>query len=84
MAPTPSHTPLTPRARGYLAAGLDALDAHTEAPLRVRGHASALRHEVFEIEEEFEIGPRGRRFFISVGADLRETVLFPAADARAW
>lgn len=67
--------PLTARARAGLARGLDALDAHTEAPLRVRGHAHGRGAEVFDLQEEFELGPRGRRFLVSVDLTARETML---------
>jgi hypothetical protein len=66
---------LTARARASLARGLDALDRHTEAPLRVRGHANGRGHDVFDLQEEFELGPRGRRFLLSVDVIARETML---------
>ena len=62
----PPTDPMTPRAVGALACMLEVLDGHTEAPLRVRGHAASWSHEVFEVQEEFELGPRGRRFLLSV------------------
>ncbi len=66
---------LTARARASLARGLDALEPHTEAPLRVRAHVTGRGHDVFDVEEEFELGPRGRRFLLSVDAIARETLL---------
>jgi hypothetical protein len=49
-----------------LARGLDALEAHTDAPLRLRDYVSGPECEVFELQEEFELGPPGRRFVVSV------------------
>jgi hypothetical protein len=49
-----------------LARGLDALEEHTDAPLRLRDHVSGPDCEVFELQEEFELGPPGRRFLVSV------------------
>ncbi len=60
--------PMTPRACGCLARVLDVLDHHTEAPLRVRGHASSWTHEVFEV---------GRRYLLSVAATARDALLVP-------
>jgi hypothetical protein len=71
---------LGPRARTSLAHGLDALDAHLEAPLRVRGHAAGRGHEVFDLQEEFELGPRGRRFIMSVHLGAGETLLLPVGS----
>jgi hypothetical protein len=68
---------LTARARAGLAHGLDAVAGHTEAPLRVRGHADGRGHDVFDLEEEFEIGPRGRRYLLSVDLTSREAMLLP-------
>ena len=68
---------LTARALANLARGLMALDPHTEAPLRVRGHAIGRGNDVFDVEEEFELGPRGRRFILSVDARAHETLLLP-------
>jgi len=67
--------PLTPRAQASLSRGLLALDPHTEAPLRVRGHAIGRGNDVFDLQEEFELGPRGRRFILSVDSGARETLL---------
>lgn len=72
---------LTTRARGCLVQGLEALDRHTEAPLRLLGHASRGEHEVFEMREEYEIGPCGRRFIVSVDRDRREAMLVPLGTA---
>lgn len=69
--------PMTPRACGCLARVLDVLDDHTEAPLRVRGHATSWTHEVFEVQEEFELGPKGRRYLLSVAATARDALLVP-------
>lgn len=74
---------LTARARRSLAHGLDALDTHTEAPLRVRGHAIGRGHDVFDVQEEFELGPRGRRFILSVDVVARETLLL-AMGRASW
>lgn len=68
---------MTPRARGCLARVLDAVDRHTDAPIRVRGHSTTPINEVFEIQEEFEIGPRGRRFLLSVGAVHADAMVVP-------
>ena len=72
---------LTARARRSLAHGLDALDPHTEAPLRIRGHADGRGNDVFEVQEEFELGPLGRRFLVSVDVHARETLLLPLGGA---
>lgn len=81
MCPSMDHDepadPMTVRARGCLARVLDALDAHTEAPLRVRGHSTTAMCEVFEVQEEFELGPRGRRFLLSVAGSARDALLVP-------
>jgi hypothetical protein len=69
--------PMTPRAVGCLARVLDVLDDHTEAPLRVRGHSSTRSCEVFEVQEEFELGPRGRRFLLSVSGSALDALLVP-------
>lgn len=74
---------LTERAQANLAHGLVALDAHTEAPLRVRGHAIGRGHDVFDVQEEFELGPRGRRFLLSVDVLARETMLL-AMGGTPW
>lgn len=74
---------LTARARANLAHGLVALDEHTEAPLRVRGHAIGRGHDVFDVQEEYEIGPRGRRFILSVDVLARETMLL-AMGGTPW
>ncbi|MGD9696074.1 MAG: hypothetical protein AB7V42_10490 [Thermoleophilia bacterium] len=58
---------LGPEARESLARGLDLVEAHTDAPVRLRGHSSARGHRVFDLQEEFEVGPLGRRFLVSVG-----------------
>jgi hypothetical protein len=52
-------------ARG-LARGLEALAARTEAPLRVKAHATSRGCELFDVVEEPELGMRGRRFLVSV------------------
>lgn len=54
-----------------LARGLDVLAAYTEAPLRLRDHVSGPECEVFELQEEFELGPPGRRFIVSVRREAR-------------
>jgi hypothetical protein len=78
----PSDEPrLTARARRSLAHGLDALDPHTEAPLRVRAHAIGRGNDVFDVQEEFEIGPLGRRFLVSVDVLGHETLLLPVGGA---
>jgi hypothetical protein len=43
----------------------------------VRGHADGRGHDVFDLEEEFEIGPRGRRYLLSVDLTSREAMLLP-------
>jgi len=72
---------LTARARRSLVHGLDALDPHTQAPLRVLGHAIGRGHDVFDVREEFELGPRGRRFLVSVDVLARETMLLAMGGA---
>ena len=74
---------MTARAAESLAHGLHALDTHTEAPLRVRGHAIGRGHDVFDVQEEFELGPRGRRFILSVDVLARETLLL-AMGRVSW
>lgn len=70
------HEPLlTTRARARLARGLVALDRHTEAPLRVRGHVPGEGHDLFDLQEEFELGPRGRRFLLAVDGAAPEALL---------
>ena len=70
------HDPvLNAGARASLAHGMEAMSAHTDAPLRVRGHSSGEGYEVFDLQEEFELGPRGRRYLISVDADHGEMLL---------
>ncbi len=81
MATLPDDLRLTARARRSLVHGLDALDTYTEAPLRVRGHAIGRGHDVFDVEEEFELGPRGRRFLVSVDVLARETLLLAMGGA---
>lgn len=61
--------------RAALAEGLPALDGHTEAPLRVVGLAAREGHRVFDLQEEFELGPAGRRFLLSVDPQAREALL---------
>jgi hypothetical protein len=80
---TPHDEPLRLSARACtsLARGLDALGPHTEAPLRVRGHAVGRGHDVFDVQEEFELGPRGRRFLLSVDVLARETLLLGMGGA---
>ena len=51
------------------------------APLRVRGHSSGDGYEVFDLQEEFELGPRGRRFLLSVDADHGDMLLLRAATS---
>jgi hypothetical protein len=79
MTPHPPHDEpwLTARARTSLARGLDALHHHTQAPLRVRAHARGGAHDVFDLQEEFELGPRGRRFILSVDPAASEALLLP-------
>ena len=50
--------PLPERARECLSRALGALDAHTDAPLRLAGYVSDGSCEVFELHEEFENGCR--------------------------
>jgi hypothetical protein len=69
---------LTSGARASLAHGLEAVGAHTDAPLRVRGYASGGGYEVFDLQEVFEIGPDGRRYLLSVDAGRGEMLLLPA------
>ena len=57
---------LEPASREYLARALSALELFTEAPLRLRDHASAPGVEFFDLQEEFEVGPRGQRFIVAV------------------
>ena len=68
-------------ARASLAHGMVAVGAHTDAPLRVRGHSSGDGYEVFDLQEEFELGPRGRRFLLSVDADHGEMLLLAVGSS---
>jgi hypothetical protein len=61
--------PADPRAKDCLARALVALELFTEAPLRLRDHASAPGVEFFDLQEEFEVGPRGQRFIVAVDHD---------------
>ena len=45
----------------------------------MRGHSSGDGYEVFDLQEEFELGPRGRRFLLSVDADHGEACCLLAA-----
>lgn len=76
--------PMTPRAAGCLLLGLEELDMLTEAPLRLRAHASAEGHEVFHVQEEFELGPRGRRFLLSIDARRSDAMLVPVGGLPEW
>lgn len=74
------HDPLDDRARTALAAGLDAVDARTAAPLRVHGHLARAGVDLFELREERESGDPGRRFIVSVDhARATMVVLSPGA-----
>lgn len=64
--PIPPRHPLAPIVARSLARGLEALAARTEAPLRVRAHATSRGCELFDVVEEPELGARGRRFLVSV------------------
>lgn len=64
-----------------LAHGMEAMEAHTDAPLRVRGHSSGDGYEVFDLQEEFELGPRGRRYLLSVDADHGEMLLLAVGSS---
>jgi hypothetical protein len=66
---------MTERAAGCLALGLSALEDRTDAPLRVLGHSSSRGHEVFEVEEAFELGADGRRYLVSVAAEGSDALL---------
>ena len=61
--------PADPRAKECLARALAALELFTEAPLRLREHSSAPGIEFFDLQEEFEVGPRGQRFIVAVDHD---------------
>ena len=61
--------PTDPRAKDCLARALAALELFTEAPLRLRDHVSAPGVEFFDLQEEFEVGPRGQRFIVAVDHD---------------
>lgn len=74
---------MTRRANGALARVLDALDHHTEAPLRLRGHSSTPVNEVFELQEEFELGPRGRRFLLSVNTVHPDAMVVPLRHSHS-
>lgn len=72
---------MTSSALDCLARCVDALAARTEAPLRVRGHASARGCEVFDVVEEHEPGRSGRRFLVSVDRGQRGSAMLVAARA---
>lgn len=69
--PTPLPRPMSLglTAASCFALALDVLESHTSAPLRLRDHASGPECEVFEVQEEFELGPPGRRYVIAVRHD---------------
>ena len=73
---------LTASASASLACGLHALHDHTEAPLRVRAHARGGANDVFDLQEEFELGPRGRRFLLSVDTGQGEALLLPVGGGH--
>jgi hypothetical protein len=76
MPTSPPRDPwLSARERAVLAEGLPALDGHTEAPLRVVGLAARQGRQVFDLQEEFELGLAGRRFLLSVDPEAREALL---------
>jgi hypothetical protein len=68
LPPTqPRHDPpVDPRAKDCLARALAALELFTEAPHRLRDHSSGPGVEIFDLQEEFELGPRGQRFIVAV------------------
>jgi hypothetical protein len=74
---------MTRRAARCLERGLRALDARSDAALRVVGHAATRRHEVFEVEEAVPTGAGGRRFLVSVSADGADALVLPMATGRA-
>lgn len=45
--------------------------------MRVRGHSTTTVNEVFEVQEEFELGPRGRRFLLSVHSVHPDAMVVP-------
>jgi hypothetical protein len=63
--------------RECLVRALAALDGHTTAPVRVCAHSSDGSCEVFELQEEFELGGLGRRFLMSVTVSGRDALLIP-------
>jgi hypothetical protein len=67
-------------ARDCLVRALSVLDAHTNAPLRVQAHSSDGACEVFELQEEFELGALGRRFLMSVTVSGRDALLIPLSS----
>ncbi len=76
------HDPvLNAGARASLAHGIEVMATHTDAPLRVRGHSSADGYEVFDLQEEFELGARGRRYLLSVDADHGEMLLLAVGSS---
>ena len=56
---------------------LEALDAYTTAPVRLRGHSTDGVCTVFELQEEFELGDPGRRFLMSIADAGQSAVLIP-------
>jgi hypothetical protein len=74
-SPRPRDPWLSSGERAALAHGLPALEGHTDAPLRVVGLAARHGRQVFDLQEEFELGPRGRRFLLSVDPEAREALL---------
>ena len=73
---------LTARESASLACGLRALNDQTEAPLRVRAHARGGANDVFDLQEEFELGPRGRRYLLSVDTRVGEALLLPVGGGH--
>ncbi len=84
MTDFPTSDPMTPRAAGCLMRGLEELDLVTVAPLRLRAHASGPAHEVFDLQEEYELGPRGRRFLLSIDAGRDGAMLVRVGGQPEW
>jgi hypothetical protein len=61
--------------RRCLARAVEAVEVRTDAPLRVMTHFRVDAREVFELQEEFELGRTGRRFLVSVDRHERDAIV---------
>lgn len=55
--------------------GIAAIEAHSDAPLRLRAHGRGRMRHTFELVEEFETGVAGRSFVVRVDRSGRRATL---------